>query len=100
MSPFLGEKMEMPPFLWESYIWATFKEEFLSEMLCIIEIPRSMIQKEGILTENMKYFIFDYSIAFHFHADIHFAFVRGNFSFFSSVFLGLVIIFLLRFTLE
>jgi hypothetical protein len=76
-------------------MWATIKEEFLLEMLCIIEIPRSMIQKEGILTENMKYFVLDYSIAFPFHVYIHFTFVRGT-----TLFLGLVVIFLLRFTLE
>jgi hypothetical protein len=59
-------------------MWATFKE-FLPETLYIIEIPRSMIQKESVLTENNKYFIFHYIIVFPFYAVIHFAFVRGSF---------------------
>jgi hypothetical protein len=64
-------------------IWTTFKEEFLPEMLRLIEILRSTIQKENILTYNNKYFVSHYIIVFPFHAVTHFAFVRGNFSLFS-----------------
>lgn len=65
-------------------------------MLCLIEIPRGMVQKESMLTENNQYFTLHYIIVFPFHAVTHSAFVRGNFSFFLTVFVGLMVIFLLK----